>query len=423
MTSLNAGCMFSIESFMHSYRQDTHPAKYSARKVADACGMALRQAQILHEVSHTTIPSDRLEGELRVRENLRGKPYAQKGEIEADVVDLATVFIHVHLPRDKSRVRGVIQKNFKVKFESVRAIEGIGTGPEPANMDTEYYWVSLREEQVWPPRDVIIQVATDPGDRYFETQHEMGVFLCKWAAIKGRAMGCGDVQPLWELMDILNLRRVNEFRDFLADLDFSAGPESDYSRKASGFMPGLELSLAMYVADSLIRSAQGKERVQEAIDFLKRMPEAEQQRQKLRIVRDSFIWLVRLYSWGDGAADMLCDGLDKAMQGRYQKAIAWLRKPTTRSFHNETVALLTEDGASDLEKLWLLFEKHNRLPVQYVFNLARLGVKGHPVPTWPRFYAATADFDLLPNCLDREDQDDQRWGVVYGRVRAKDDAI
>ncbi|KAL4982041.1 hypothetical protein BDW68DRAFT_195781 [Aspergillus falconensis] len=402
MTSLNADRTSSIESFMHSYRQDIHPAKHSARKVADACGMALRQAQILHEISHSTIPSNRLEGELTVREDLRGRPYAQKGEIERDVVGLATVSVHVHLPRDKNRVRGVIQKNFKVRFESIRAIEGIGTGPEPANMDTEYYWVSLKEEQVWPPRFVIIQVETDPGNRYFETPHGMGEFLCKWAAIKGRQMRCcGDVQPLWELTDILNFRRVSEFRDFLADFDFAAGPESDYSRRARDFAPGLELSLAMYVADSLIRSAEGKARVQEAIDFLERRPKAEQQREKTRIVRDSFIWLVRLYSWGEGAADLLCDGLDKPMQGRYQKAISWLKKPTTRSFYNGTVALLTEDEASELEKLWLLFAKHKRVPVQYVFNLARLGVEGHPAPSWPRFYAATADLDLLPNCLDR----------------------
>ncbi|KAL4753979.1 hypothetical protein BDW72DRAFT_5904 [Aspergillus terricola var. indicus] len=405
MASVNAGFAVSIESFMHSYRQDIHPSKYSARKVADACGMALRQAQILHEISHTTIPSARLEEELKLRENFRGKPYAKKGEIEADVVDLATVFVHVHLPRDKSRVRRVLKETFKVQSEPPRAIGSEGAEPGLTDMDTEYYWVSLKEEDVWPPRNVMIQVETDPGDRYLETEHEMGAFLCKWAAIQGRETGqgpgCGDIRPLWELTNLLNLRYVNDFRNFLAGLDFSAGPESDFALRAGEFAPGLELSLAMFVADSLIRSAQGTERIQETIDFWNRRPKAEQQREKTRIVRDSFIWLVRLYSWGNGAADMLCDGLDKAMQGRYQRAIAWLGKPATRSFYNKTVAVLTENEVNELERLWRLFERHHRLPMQYVFNLAKLGVRGHPAPSWPGFYTAVADLDLLPNCLDR----------------------
>ncbi|KAL4812851.1 hypothetical protein BDW67DRAFT_193187 [Aspergillus spinulosporus] len=405
MASVNTDHAFSIESFIHSYRQGIHPSKHSARKVADACGTALRQAQILHEISHTTIPSARLKEELKLRENFRGQPYAKKGEIETDVVDLATVFVHVHLPRDKSRVRGVLKETFKVQSEPTGAMDGVGTEPELINMDAEFYWVSLKEEEVWPPRNVMIQVETDPGDRYLQTEHEMGAFLCKWAAIQGREMGqksgCGDVQPLWELTDLLNLRYVNEFRNFLAGLDFSTGPESAFALRAGEFAPGLELSLAMFVAVSLIRSAQAKERIQATIDFWKKRPKAEQQREKTRIVRDSFIWLVRLYSWGDGAADLLCDGLDKAMQGRYQWAIAWLGKPATRSFYNGTVAVLTENEANELEKLWRLFERHHRLPMQYVFNLARLGVKGDPAPSWPEFYKAVADLDLLPNCLDR----------------------
>ncbi|CBF85615.1 predicted protein [Aspergillus nidulans FGSC A4] len=411
MASVNADYAFSIESFMHSYRQDIHPSKHGALKVAEACGTALRQAQILHEISHNTIPNARLEEELKLREKFRGKPYAKKGEIETDIVDLATVFIHVHLPRDKSRVRRILRETFKVQSEPTGAIDDVGTEPELTNMDAEYYWVSLGEE-VWPPRNVMIQVETDPGDRCLETQLEMNTFLHKWAAIQGREMGqgadCGDVLPLWELTRLLNLRYVNDFRNFLASLDFSAGPESAFALRAGEFAPGLELSLAMFVADSLIRSAQGKEMIQKTIEFWRSRPEAEQQREKTRIVRDSFIWLVRLYSWGNGAADMLCDSLNKQMQGRYQRAIAWLGKPATRSFYYGSVAVLAENEANELEKLWRLFEGHHRLPIQYIFNLARLGVKGHPEPCWDGFYDAVADLDLLPNCLDDPDYQRRR---------------
>ncbi|KAL4908846.1 hypothetical protein BDW74DRAFT_73625 [Aspergillus multicolor] len=386
---------FSVASFIRSYQQGTHFSKYSARKVADACGEALREAKILHEIKYTTSSSARLEGELTVRETLRGKPYTQKGEIEADVV-LASVFVQVYLPQERDGVSQIIGENFEIHHRSTRTGDGIGIAPEQTNLSTEYYWVSLKEENVWPPRLVEIQVVIDEGDRYFEDQNDLERFLAKWAVLKGIEVNRGNVQPLWELLDVVNFRQVRGLRDFLADLNLSVAPESDYMRRAREFQPGLELSLAMYVADSVMRSPRGRERIQGTMVFLEKTSEAERQRLQIKILRDSFIWLVRFGSWGGGATDMLFDGLDKALQTRQLKRIVWLNKPCTRSFVDGRSEILTHQEVQDLDHLWLLFAQHNRAPAQYVFNLARLGIKGHRAPSWPEFSTAIADLHIIP---------------------------
>ncbi|KAL4781362.1 hypothetical protein BJX76DRAFT_363591 [Aspergillus varians] len=392
----------SIEQFMLSYRRGIHPPIHSAQRVAEACGTALRQAQVLHEIHHSIIDSTRLEGKLKVREIARSNRYERYGEIEADVVDMAGVSIHVFLPHEKKSVRGMINENFKIHWSSVEIIEDRGAEPEHTDVSTEYYWVSLEEERrLWPLRIVEIQVATDAGERPFQTQHELGLFLCKWAVLKGREEDCGDIKPLWELLKVLNLRKPRELRDILQGLDISRAPESDYSRTARGFDP-LELTLAMYVTDSVVRSPWGMDRIHDGTNFLERSRKPEQQRYKMKIVRDSFIWLAYLYWWGEGAARMLFSGVDRAMQGRQQRRIVWLDKICTKSFYNDENTVLSEEEDKDLAELWLLFDKHTELPAQYVFNLARLDVKGHSPPSWPHFRRAI--FDLVyhcPNCLDR----------------------
>ncbi|RDW81279.1 uncharacterized protein DSM5745_04836 [Aspergillus mulundensis] len=388
---------FSIESFMQSYRQGTHFSKDTVQRVADACGRALRQAQILHEITYTTPPSARLEGELKMREALRGKPYTQNDEIEADVI-LASVLVQVHLPQERSHVSQIICENFEIHHRSARTVDGIGTAPEPTNLCTEYYWVSLKEENVWPPRLVEVQVATDEGDREFRTQDELVEFLSKWAVLIGMEVKRGDVQPLWELLNVPTSQQVRDFRDFLAGLNLSAAPDlgSDYARRAREFEPGLEFSLAMYVADSLMRSPRGNDGIQRAMSVLEEKPEAEQQREKMKILRDSLIWLVRFGSWGEGATDMLFDGLDKALQTRQLKRIVWLNKPCARDFLDDRIGFLTNREVQDLEQLWLLFARHNRAPAQYVFNLARLGIRGHSAPSWLEFDKAITDLHIIP---------------------------
>ncbi|KAL4955923.1 hypothetical protein BDW69DRAFT_203967 [Aspergillus filifer] len=390
--SISQGDSDVVDRFLDTYRRGVHPSQHRAANVAEACGQALRAAGVPHNIEQLAIKSKYLEGELEMRKFVKGKEYQNEEEIKADVVNLARVSIELHLPSHKERVSKIINDNFKVHWPQ-GTTHGTTRCVGNTNLDTDSYWVSLKKEQaMWPPRIAEIQVSTDLGDRQFRNQHELGTFLCNWAVINGRDEDCGDVRPLWELMGRLDLRRVDAFRDVLVSLDMSSKADSEFARKASEFQ-GLEFSLAMYVTDRLMRLPCATERIEDNVKFVQRGPEAQEQRHKVEMVRNSFIWLAYLYSCGAGAGKMLYGDLGKAEQDIQERRISWLDKRCAKQFFDGEKAALSAEESHDLEQLWMLFQAHPRLPAQYVFNLARLGVKGHSPPCWPGFRRAI--FELV----------------------------
>ncbi|KAL4795127.1 hypothetical protein BDV19DRAFT_363643 [Aspergillus venezuelensis] len=390
--STNHGYGDLVDRFLETYRRGIHPSQHRATKIAEACRRALRAAGVPHSIAQLDKDSNQLEGELKMLKFVGEKEYHNEEEIEADVVNLGRVSIELHLPSLKKRVNEIINNNFKVYWPEVAAND-MTRRVKNTNLDTDSYWVSLQEEQaMWPPKIAEIQVSMVPGDRQFRNQHELGMFLCKWAMINERDEDCGDVRPLWELMGHLDLRRTDAFREVLEDLDISTEAGSEFARKAGAFQ-GLEFSLAMYVTDRLTRLPCATKRIEHNVNFLNRGPVAQQQRHKVEMVRNSFIWLAYLYSWSAGAGKMLLGDLGKAEQDIQQRRIAWLDKKCTKNFFDGETAALSAEESYDLHQLWLLFKAHSRLPAQYVFNLARLGVKGHSPPCWPDFRRAI--FDLV----------------------------
>ncbi|KAL4971072.1 uncharacterized protein BDV14DRAFT_194851 [Aspergillus stella-maris] len=385
--SIDQGDGDLIDRFLNTYRLGIHPSQHRARKVAEVCGQALKAAGVPHNIEQLGIDIKQLEGELKMRTFVREMGYHHEEEIETDVMNLARVSVELHLPSQQKRVSAIIKKSFEEYWP-----QGTANGPmrrvENMNSGTNSYWVSLKEEQeMWPPRIAEIQVSVDPGDREFRNQHELGTLLCKWAVINGRSENCGDVRPLWELMGHLDLRRIDVFRDILERLDMSTKADSEFARKAGEFQ-GLEFSLAMYVTERLMRLPCATKRIEDSDNFLKRGPVAQQHRHEVEMVRNSFIWLAYLYSWGAGAGKMLLGNLDKGKHDIQQMRISWLDKKCTKNFFNGETAALSVEESHDLRQLWLLFDSHPRLPAQYVFNLARLGVKGHSPPCWPDFRRA-----------------------------------
>ncbi|KAL4935196.1 hypothetical protein BDV06DRAFT_134309 [Aspergillus oleicola] len=381
-----------VKLFMTNYRRGHHSSRQRAKNVIEICSRAFREAGILSSINYTSIDSQRLEGELRTREAVSGKHYQEKEEIEADVIDLACVSVQLHLAQEKQCISEIIRQNFKLYWPLTT--EGVSvTSPRATNLDTEYYWVSLEDEKdLWPPRIIEIQVSTDQSDILFCNQHEVGVFLCEWAADGGRVGDCGDVRPLWELMRVLNLRSVADFKAILADVDISAAPNSDYSCMAHEFA-GVEFSLAIYVAVTLMGLPCAKMSIQDTNNSWEGRPKPQQQRRDMEVIRNSFIWLAYLYSWDERAGKMLLGHLKKAEQDLQQKRIIWLDGRCAKRFCDGKATEISDQEANDLKKLRHLFEKHERLPAQYVFNLARLGVKGHAPPCWPDFRRAI--FDLV----------------------------
>ncbi|KAL4804409.1 hypothetical protein BDV18DRAFT_162171 [Aspergillus unguis] len=394
--ALNGNSSRAIEEFLQSLRTGRRDSRGRAESVAAACQKALQQARILHDVEPVTVDISRVEGEVRVREELRGKRYSDVDEIEKEV-DSVGVVIQVHLPREVGHVRAIINQEFIVRWMPTSWVRS------QTVQSTEFCWVSLKQDEIlFPWKTVRVQIVTDPGKWQFQTQHEMGVFLAKWMAIKKRNESLGDIEPLWELLGLLHLRQMDNFRDILANLDMSKTIAGNFQYK-SGTVTGnfqyktrhfdpIKLSLAMYVAESII-SKHGEGRIRGFTTALERQPKPEQQRVKLKTIRNSFIWLARLSSWGEGAARVLFSGVDRvdnAMQAWYKERIAWLDKTRVQDFHEGEDVQLSEEEERNIEELWRLFDQHYELPIQFVFNLARLGVEGHTPLCWYDFRKAIA---------------------------------
>ncbi|BCS20844.1 uncharacterized protein APUU_21276A [Aspergillus puulaauensis] len=363
-------------------------SRRSAEIVEDRCGLELSQAGIIHEIKSNAIEKAKLAAELKAREFARGKPYTQRDEIEADIIDLAKVWIYVYLPRYKAQVRNIIAEAFNIRGDVGEKLEG-------TDLCTEYYWVSLEgdqeEDQQPPTRLVEIQVVTDKGDRQFQAPHEVAVFLHRLAKSKGRReTDCGDARLLWEVLNILGLNRYRELRDIVLGLDMSKALASDFSRKADGFAP-LELSVATYVTDSTIRLQSGSDKILEIAHNEGGYLESNRERYRMRVLRDTFIWLADLYPWGDGTGSMLFHGLDISMADLQRKKIRWLDSLEARSFYDGEQSSLPHEEGKELAKLWAVFERHTQLPAQYSFNLARLDVKGPTPPNWAHFRRAITD--------------------------------
>ncbi|OJJ64204.1 hypothetical protein ASPSYDRAFT_38888 [Aspergillus sydowii CBS 593.65] len=362
-----------------------YASKRSAEMVADRLRLELRQAGIIHDIKSNAIEKAKLAAELKAREFARGRPYTQREEIEADVIDLANVWVYVYLPQDKDKVRNIVTEAFNIRGD-------IGEKLEDPDLCTEYYWVSLEgeqeEDQEPPTRLVEIQVVTDKGDRQFQASHEVAAFLHKLAKIKGRReTDCGDARLLWEVLQILGSNRHRDLRNLMLGLDMSNALASDFSRKADAFAP-LKLSLATYVTDSITRLQYGRDKMLEIAHVEGGDHESNRERYRMRVLRDTFIWLADLYPWGDGTGSMLFHDLDISMANLQRKRVRWLDSLEAKSFYEGEQQLLPHEEGKNIAKLWAMFVRHTQLPAQYSFNLARLDVKGPTPPNWAYFHRA-----------------------------------
>lgn len=363
-----------------------HASKRSAEMVAERCGKELSQAGIFHGIELSVIDKAKLAAELKAREFARGRPYTQD-EVEAEVINLASVCVYVYLSQHKAQVRNIIARAFNIRGDSEEELEG-------TDVCTAYYYISMEEEQeerLASPRLIEIQVITDNDNRQFQEPHEVAAFLQKWASVKGRSENdYDDAGLLLEVLNILGLNRHGDLCDIVLDLDMSTAFGSEFSRRADSVAP-LELSLVMYVVDSIIRSPRGQRKIRDITSDQEGRLGSIRHRYQMRVLRDTFIWLAEIYPWGEGTGAMLFKDLDILTARDQRQRIEWLDSLPAQSFHKGERDFLSPEESGNLAKLWAMFEGHTQLPALYAFNLARLGVKGKSLPSWPHLRRSITD--------------------------------
>ncbi|KAB8069706.1 hypothetical protein BDV29DRAFT_161184 [Aspergillus leporis] len=365
-----------IEQYIQSYREGSHSYTSAAEKVAEICRTALDEAGVLHEVKHQAKESARLTAELNAREHRRGHPYQDADEIEAEISELPRICIDVYSHRDMSCVRRVIRKYFVVFSQTPET----GGREERTSYCRDHYWVTFKEEDNGPRQRNIVEIQVTTCT--FKTQHELGVFLTEWTTKSGQTQEPGEIQPLWELMQILDLPQP-KFQEVLGALDLSTTLETNFSCLVHGYAP-LPVSLVTYVIHSIIHLPEVEGKLD---DILKTKSEPEFQRYKIKVIRDSLIWLAKLFPLADWTGILFAD-LDQATESFQKSKIYWLTTRNAKDIYYDEAKPLSLNDEWNITHLWLMFENHKKPPIHYAFSLARLGVMGSGPKGWPAFHNA-----------------------------------
>jgi hypothetical protein len=197
----------------------------------------------------------------------------------------------------------------------------------------------------------------------------------------------GNLQPVWEIITSPRLHELDELETYLARIRF------DEEGHAEQFAP-----LPVTVATYLIEAMLGGSWVQKSLEKDMEVKEtAERQRYKIRVIRDTFLWLDDLVDAPGTWAWLLLPPSDVGKERQLRKKLKWLQHEDTKRFYHMTSpeTTLNADDLANLEGLWGLFEekKDKHRAIRYAFFLARLeamgswGEKGKwESQGWPRYY-------------------------------------
>ncbi|KAL4955925.1 hypothetical protein BDW69DRAFT_105152 [Aspergillus filifer] len=216
-----------------------------------------------------------------------------------------------------------------------------------------------------------------------EVVEDIGAFLIDRAAERGECKDVvGDVRFVAILVRTLDLRR----REDLVDLFERACAELEKSNAAPGFHDRLygplPPTLATYMTGEMIRSRKAKEVMHRE---LRKHNNVDLLRYKIKVLRDSFIWLGEMMGpRSDWVDTLIPQSTEPLVAIETTKRVRWLAGPRAEAFWEQATAArpLTQSEIADLESLWALFDGNDWIPIRAAFCLARLDYDSHRSDSW-----------------------------------------
>ncbi|KAL4864741.1 hypothetical protein BDV12DRAFT_200820 [Aspergillus spectabilis] len=223
-------------------------------------------------------------------------------------------------------------------------------------------------------------------DRPNSSALDLRIFLLAWATEKRKSEDyLGNTQPIEELIRILSLGQPEGLLEALERAHIEcerAMAHLGYHGRSFGHLP---LTLSTYLLNEILFQSPGaSDRMGEE---LQSRTGDELLRYKIRVVRDSYLWLSDLIERRSDWIDLLIPEVDTTTQYRVVGRLSWISKTQTREFCEQPMVArpLTEDGKSGLESLWRGLDGNGWLPIRIAFSLARLGAKGRWSDAWAKF--------------------------------------
>ncbi|KAL2822100.1 hypothetical protein BJX63DRAFT_182699 [Aspergillus granulosus] len=217
-------------------------------------------------------------------------------------------------------------------------------------------------------------------------QFELEEILTRWVGEDIAQDSLGNLQPVWQIMLIQGLNDRDKLERYLGQVRLH-DVHKDY------FSP-LPHTIATYLIEIMLTESWDQASMEEAMNA---KGTEELQRFKIRVIRDSFLWLGELVDATGTWAWMLLPSSDVQREKEIRDRLRWLQHENTKKFYRASPLkpALNEEDLSNLEALWNLFEekKGSHLLIRFAFCLAQLeamgswGERGNwETQGWPEYY-------------------------------------
>ncbi|KAF9887359.1 hypothetical protein FE257_010354 [Aspergillus nanangensis] len=216
----------------------------------------------------------------------------------------------------------------------------------------------------------------------FETHHDLALYLNEFMRVMAdrRNENLGDVELLWQLLNVMDLNRTNTLRDTLKVMDFSLESEP-YSDVARLYQP-FNVSLGIYIQDHIVHSPAAKAKTAELLENARKAGNDDEKQHKLRAIVDSFAWFGRVRMTSDWVHQVMHTA-EPAPSRPLLDIIRYLDTQGSKRFYTAKLRQDEVDLGIDevIDTLWQHLYHHEKRLVQFVFNLSRLGVRSC-APDW-----------------------------------------
>ncbi|RDW81278.1 uncharacterized protein DSM5745_04835 [Aspergillus mulundensis] len=177
-----------------------------------------------------------------------------------------------------------------------------------------------------------------------------------------------------ETLNTTALDSVDDLQTLLWDWADSKGesPMEDAGFHARRYGP-LPPTLATYMVGELAQSPEVNERLSDELELRNG---DELLRYKIKVIRNSFLWLNELMGLRHWVGKLTFDPRDndKQIEDRVRMRLRWLTSGRTRELCEQPALArpLTENEKSGVENLWGLFDGNEWLPIRSALCPARL---------------------------------------------------
>jgi hypothetical protein len=205
-----------------------------------------------------------------------------------------------------------------------------------------------------------------------QSQRDLEEVLKLWMGQRDFQIPLGNLKPVWGIMMIEGLQEIDELERYFNGIFF------DTRLKKRHFAP-LPHTVAIYLIEVMLVRPWD----QESRDRAMQAKQADEiQRDKIRIIRDSFLWLRDLLGfagiWSKELFPTLDVNSDVQRESAIRQKLSWLQNEEPRSFlqQSRSRTVFDQESESKINDLWNIFVGSHSLSVKYAFRLAQLGAKG-----------------------------------------------